>query len=436
MRMMKNIQLTLLTIIALLYLQGCGGESSEFTGGEERVIPAVEAVQAEYGSLPLEERLSGIVQARNQVDIYPRITAPIEEVLVQNGDQVQRGDVLVRLRDNEYRERVRQAEANLRINNAQERQAQAALGELDSQMRRMQILAERELSSELEMEQLEAELESAKANLELTKAQVEQAESTLEEAKYALEQTVIRAPVDGTVGLRTAEVGMQANPSNRLFTIGDLSDSKIIINLTERMLRYIEKGQNVRVFSENIPDTVITGEISRISPFLGVGNFSTEAEIDVGNEGLALMPGMFVTVDVLYGESEQATIVPLSALYRNPQTGQTGVYVATSFDLETDMVQELENGENQSLSNETDVEFISVGIIAEGRDAAGVTGVQSGQWVVTVGQNLLMEDREGDTARIRAVSWNRVIGLQNLQPQDLLRRILDSELAGNSSTNS
>lgn len=434
---MKNIQLlSLLTVLAFLYLQGCSSESSDFTE-DERVIPAVEVVQAEYGSLPLEERLSGIVEARNQVDIYPRISAPIEEVFAENGEQVEKGDILLRLRDNQFREGVRQAEANLRITKAQERQARAALGEVESQMNRIQILAERDLSSELEIEQIEAELESAKADLELAQAQVEQAESTLDEEKDALEQTVIRAPIDGTVGQRTAEVGMQANTANSLYTIGDLNASKITISLTERMLSYIENGQTARIYSENLSDTVITGEISRISPFLGIGNFSTEAEIEIGNVGRRLTPGMFVTVDVLYGESEQATLIPISALYRNPETGQTGVYIATNFNLETDLVEELANGENLSLSNPTDVEFVPIEIIAEGREAAGVTGINSGDWIVTIGQNLLIEDREGSTARIRAVSWNHVIGMQNMRPQDLLQRILDeSEMASANSSNS
>lgn len=407
---------------------GCKNNSGGEFNQENRVIPAVEAVQAQYGGLPLEERLSGIVQARNQVDIYPRIDAPVEEVHVESGDQVSKGDLLVSLSDTEYRERLRQAEANLRINKAQERQARAALGELQSRMNRMRVLAERDLSSDLEVEQLEAELESAEANAELAQAQVEQAESTVAEAQDALSRTQIRAPIDGTVGQRSAEVGMQANSGTRLFTIGDLDDSRITINLTERMLGYIEKGQSVRIFSENLEDTTLTGEISRISPFLGAGNFSTEAEIDISNSGRLLLPGMFATVDVLYGESEQATLVPMSAIYRNPQTGETGIYVASGFELETEMIEEMENEGGTALSNPTDVEFVPVQIIARGREAAGVTGVRSGQWVVTVGQNLLMEDREGGTARVRAVTWDQVIDKQDLQPQDLLRTILNSEV--------
>lgn len=423
----KEIRFFSILISALLI--SCSGDDQQRSNNINTTVPAVEAVQAQFGGLPLEERLNGVVRAANQVDIYPRISAPIEEIYVQNGDEIRRGDPLLKLRDTEYRERLRQAEASLRINIAQRRQAEAALGEVQSQLRREQILADRNLSSDMEIEQLEARLESAEASVELAQAQVEQARSSVEEQNDALEQTIIRSPVNGTVGQRNAEVGMQANNSTRLFTVGDLSQSKITINLTERMLGYIERGNTVRIFSENIPDRVITGEISRISPFLGAGSFSTEAEIDVDNDEGLLLPGMFVTVDVLYGESEQVTIIPLSSIFRNPQSGETGVFVATSFGLEADLLEELEAGENSpGLSNPTDVEFIPIEIVARGRDAAGVAGVRSGDWVVTVGQNLIFRDNSPQV-RVRPVSWNNIMEMQRLQPQDLLREIMSGNVA-------
>ncbi|WP_069133249.1 efflux RND transporter periplasmic adaptor subunit [Rhodohalobacter halophilus] len=432
---MKNIKYLSLLLLASFLTVGCGEDSEAEFAGQNRPTPAVEAVQAQFGSLPLEERLSGTVRAGNQVEIFPRITAPIQEVYVESGDRVQQGDPLVQLRDTEYRERLRQAEASLRIAVAQRRQAQAALNEIESELRRQRILAERNLVTELEMEQLEAEVESAEASLELAEAQVEQAQSTVDEQEEALDQAVIRAPITGTVGGRTAEVGMQATPNNRLFVIGDLSRSRININITERMLQYIESGQTVRIYSENFPDTTLSGEISRISPFLGEGSFSTQAEIDVDNEGRLLLPGMFVTVDVLYGESEQATLIPLSAIYRHPQTGETGVYVAPAFGIESEILEEIENsGSIGQLSNPTGVEFKTVEVIARGREAAGVAGIQSGDWVVTVGQNLLVRD-QGDEARIRATSWDKILNMQRMQPQDLLQEILNNGMAQQSSSN-
>lgn len=417
----------MIAVISGVLLSACGDEDNGVERGGADLIPAVEVVQAQYGGLPLEERLNGIVSASNQVEIYPRITAPIEEIYVQNGDMVNQGEPLLKLRDTEYRERLRQAEASLRISLAQKRQAEASLGEIESQIRRERVLAERDLSSEMELEQLEARLESARASLELADAQVEQALSTVDEQKDALDQTVVRAPVSGTVGQRTAEIGMLVNNSTRLFTVGDLTQSKITINLTERMLSYISTGNTVRIFSDNLPDTVLVSEITRISPFLGAGNFSTQAEIEIDNDDRLLLPGMFVTVDILYGESEQSTIIPLSAIYRNPQSGVTGVYVATSFGSEMAFFQEREGEERSSnLSNPTDVEFRPVEVIARGRDAAGVSGVRSGDWVITVGQNLLVRDNS-EIARVRPVEWNDIIDMQRLRPQDLLREIMNEE---------
>lgn len=430
--MKKKVQIIL---VVLLFAWGCSGEESNNTRGNNVVIPSVEAVQARFGSLPLEERLSGIVRAQNQVDIYPRISAPVEEVHVQNGDQVEKGAPLIRLRDNEYRERLRQAEANLRINKAQERQARAALNEVESQMRRQVILSERDLSSEIEMERIEAELESAKANLELSLAQVEQAESSVEEQKDALDQTVIRAPITGTVGQRNVEPGMQVNTSSQLFTIGNLNDSKVIVNLTERMLGYITTGQSVDVYSELMEGRRLEGEVSRISPFLGAGSFSTEAEIDIENTRDILTPGMFVTVDIFYGESEQATIIPLSAIYRHPRTGETGVYVAPEFGADIEPVEQVDSSNPPPLSEPTAVVFVPVDIIAKGRQSVGVSGVDSSDWIITVGQNLL--DGEEVSAKIRAVSWNRIISMQNMRPQDLLRSIMEQrELANQQTTDS
>jgi len=408
---MKKINSVLAVVFALFFINACSGEEEVNTENAEALAPAVEVVQAQFGALPLEERLNGLVRAANQVDIYPRISAPVEEVYVQDGEEVVKGKPLVKLRDSEFNEQLKQAEAALRINIAQRRQAEAALGEVESELRRERVLAERDLSSELNIEQLEAHKESAEASVQLADAQIAQAESLVEERKEALDRTIVRAPVSGTVGGRTAEPGMQANTGERLFTIGDLSNSRITISLTEKMLGYIESGQSVRIFSENMGDTVLTAEVSRISPFLGAGNFSTEAEIDINNDSGILLPGMFVTVDVLYGESEQATIVPLSSIYKNPRSGETGIYVATSYGLESEIVEELENTEEPlSLSNPTDVEFVPIEVIARGRD-------------------------NSSTARVRPTSWMKIVEMQRLQPQDLLRQIMEQNVADRSTMN-
>src|SRR5690625_7822450 len=101
-----------------------------------------------------------------------------------------------------------------------------------------------------------------------------------------------------------------------------------------------------------------------------------------------------------------------------------GIYVATSVGMDPEILQDLDGEENSSnLSKPTDVEFIPIQIIARGRDAAGVTGIRSGDWVVTVGQNLIDRD-DSEVARVRTVTLDSIVQMQQLQPTDLLRYIM------------
>lgn len=459
--MSRNPLIPILLTGVILSVQACSPSGNQSGGGDWGMggsTPSVEVVQASFGSLPLEERLSGTIRAKNQIEIYPRISAPIQEIYVNSGDEVRKGEPLLKLRDNEYAERVRQAEANLKIAEARVKQSEASLKQIESRIRRERVLAERQLSSELEMEALEAELESARAGVALSEAQLAQVKASLDEQRYFLDQTLVRAPISGTVGQRNAEIGMQASPSSRLFVLGDLSEGIATVYLTEKMLSYIKEGQRVRISTELAPDTVFEASVSRISPFLQRGSFSTTAEIDIAGVSEILVPGMFVTVDILYGESEQATLLPLSAIYQHPRTGVLGVYRAPDYGIEiqpeaiatgtTDQgaagetsadaateaatqaglsgTQSSEQGALQApISDPTRMEFIPIQVIAKGREAAGVIGVTSGDWVVSIGQNLLVGNDE--KARVRPASWERILGMQRLRTEDLIEQVIEAE---------
>ncbi len=419
-----------LIFLSLLFL-ACSG-SNESNNGREKLIPAVEAVRADYGSLPLVERLSGVVKANNQVEIYPEISAMVQAVHVKNGDEVTEGQPLVSLRDKEFDERLKQARAALQIAEAQARQAEAKLKEVQADLKRTRALAEKDLTSDAELETAETRALSAEADVELAHARVEQARATVGEREEALAKTVIRAPVEGTVGNRNAEVGMMVGPSTRLFTLGQLDSVRIEVILTDRMLNYIEAGQRAEIQAANVPSGVLTASLSRISPFLHPVTHSTEAEIDMANPDHHLKSGMFTTVDIFYGESEQATLVPLSALYENPLTGATGVYVSrdTLNKIPDDPV---ETGGSAILTEPVPFEFVPVEVVAKGRMSAGIRGIDPDSWVVTIGQDLF--GGEAGQAKVRPVNWARVEHLQTIQREDLLREIMQKRpAAGNDTT--
>jgi RND family efflux transporter MFP subunit len=386
----------------------------------------VEAVQAQFGALPLEERMSGTVRALNQVAIYPEVSGPVESVAVQTGDYVEAGDPLVRLDDDAYQDRVRQAEAALRIAQADAKSAAADLDEAQARLRRTEQLAEQQFESEQQLETLRAQVQRAEANAERAQAQVEQARATLNERQTDLRRTVVRAPISGYVGQRNAEVGQRADTGTRLYTMGNLDTVKVLVQVTDKMFGRVRPGQTARIHAE---DTVLTASVTRMSPFLSDESYSAEAEIEVDNNEQLLNPGMFVEVDVAYGESQQATIVPMSALYENPDTGERGIFVAPTLGTEVP-IETPESYDPQNpppLSQPTPTEFRSVEILAEGQQTAGVRGVEPGTWVVTVGQNLLSTTDERIDARVRPMPWSRLIALQRLQDTDLLYRFLDRQ---------
>jgi RND family efflux transporter MFP subunit len=232
----------------------------------------------------------------------------------------------------------------------------------------------------------------------------------------AVSKTVIRSPVDGRVGQRNAEVGMLADPGTVLFVVGDVTDLVVEIPLNERALAHVKEGQKVEVRSPVLGGAPMEATLSRISPFLAPGSFSTMAEIDLPEADPRLRPGMFVTADILYGESERATLVPLSTLWEDPTTGALQVFVAEG---------PTENADEPSAAPSA-VKARTIQVVAHGADRAGVSGVNDGEWVVTVGQ-FLLADSASDQARVRETTWEQVLELQTRQQEDLLLEFLEKQ---------
>ncbi len=417
-------------IVSLLWIgHACSSSSSQDPAGDgakdpapAAPIPAVEAVQAKYGNLPLVQRVSGTVRAQNQVEIHPELSAPIVKVYVQNGDAVKKGQLLVLLRQDEYKKQVEAAEAQLQLEKARVEQARAAVAQVQAQYSRTLKLSKRKMTSALEVETQKAQLLGAKANLKVAQAQESQAKADLQQAELELGRTEIRAPVAGYIGSRDAEVGMQVNPSSQLMELGSLDHVKVRIDLTEEMAGYVAPGQHVTIRAgDSISIQPITARISRISPFLDPRTHLTVAEIDIPNPKHELKPGMFVSVDIFYGESRQATLIPNSAIFQNPITGETGIYVAGSLGNEVKTVDSVNQGDGSMLTAPTPVTFRTIHIVARGQMMTAIDGLKSGSWVVVVGQNQLVNNTH---AKVRPINWSRISSLQKLQDDDLVRALL------------
>jgi len=419
----------MLAVVGIIGIAGCGAGSdrmSERDGASARV-PAVEALPARAGTLPLFEELSGGVRSRNQVSIRPEISASVVEVMVRNGDTVVRGQPLVRLDGVTQEDRLRQAEAELQMAEATAAAAEAREAEVTAQVVRTRVLADRGLVSVLDLETREAQLAAVKAEAMQALARVAQMRASAAESRSELARTVVRAPAAGRVGQRAVEVGMVVNPSTTLFLLGDFEDLLVEVPLTQDLLRHVEVSTPVEVAARDLEGAPIRAEVSRISPFIEQGSFSTIAEIDLPTAS-GLRPGMFVAVRVLRGESEAATLVPTSAVWEAPTTGFTQVFVVE----EDDGLAEPPTPESNIPDRARRVAVRRVQVLAEGQGQTGAGGVADGEWVVTLGQHVLFEQLQTEAAdttlaRVRATSWPQVLELQSLQREDLLKGFLKKQ---------
>jgi HlyD family secretion protein len=411
---MRHPWFALLLALTACHRPRAGGEQRSGNAGGP-AVPLVEVLQARQGHLPLELRLSGAVRAENQVEIRPEISAVIAEVLVRSGDTVTKGQPLVRLVPDPQRQELRQGQASVRLAQAEAAAARARVAELEATVSRTRKLAEREVASRMELETQEAQLAAAQASVGQAVAGIEQTRAEVGLRRSTLDKTVLRSPIAGRVGRRQAEMGMLVNPGSVLFVVGDLERVVIDVPLTEKALARAQTGQPARIRGPALGESVIEATLSRVSPFLAPGSFSTTGEIDVDNRAGRLLPGMFVTVDIATGQSDQATLVPVSAVWEDARTGLLGVYVA-------DGPQTGKAGSDGPRA----VQLRPVEIRAEGRAVVAITGVRAGEWVVTLGQHLLAAAATPQ-ARVRPVAWEKVLALQSRQHEDLLAAFLEKQ---------
>ena len=390
-------------------------------------IPAVEVVKTREGAVPLRERLTGTVRAAGEVGIFPQVAGPIVEVLVQNGDRVEKGQPLVRIQAPGSQAQVTQARSAVTAAEAELTQMEAQAREIEQEYERNRALGERGLVPANTVDSLRAQTDAARAAVNSAAAQLKVAQAAAAEQRELQSHNVVRAPISGRVGQRNAEVGMRADTQAPLFIIGRLENMRVEVPVAQDILTRIRPGQRAEL-QVSRGAAPIEAAVSRISPFLDSGSFSAEVEIDLPNQEAGLVPGMFVTVDIYYGESESATLVPASALYEDPATGQRGLFVSGEAPGEARA-----GGESDgALPSPLAFPFRPVEIVAEAAQTAGVTGVRPGEWVVVIGQHLLaLQDDEGPPeGRPRVMTWERIMELQQLQREDLLQQFLDRQRRG------
>lgn len=298
------------------------------SNGEE-----VRAEIVERRNLTATVTASGNVRARRKVDISSDISARVTELLIDEGEDVEEGQVLLRLDRSRYEAAVNRSRANLMQTQAAVSQARANFVRAEREADRKESLWERDslLVSRQEVENARTDLEVQQALFDAAEFGVSQARAALDEAQDQLSKTVILAPMAGRVTRLNVEegetviVGTMNNPGSLVLTVSDLSVMEVVLEVDETDVPEISLGDRAKVDLDAFPDLEFPGVVTEIgnsairppSQVAGTGQTPTidfEVVVTLENPQAELRPDLSATAEVITETRSNQLSIPIIAL--------------------------------------------------------------------------------------------------------------------------
>jgi len=299
--------------------------------------------------LPMGLDVTGALMADAQTDAASEIDGRVVQVLVERGQVVKEGSVLVRMDDRDAINQLSEAEAmeaqtreRLGLVNGEYfdplktpdvRQARALMDRAEADFRRYARLVEEGAVSRSEHDLKRAEFLTAKEQYEGTINQVRQLFQTLQAqkarvamARKAQEDTVIRAPYSGLVAEKHVNVGRYAKKGDKLVTLVRVDPLRVELTVPEATAASIRNGQKVSFTVQTHPDRPFTGTIAHIGPALRTDSRALVVEALVPNAGGLLQPGLFATARIELPATRPSVLVPAAAV--RTEAGVSRMYVA------------------------------------------------------------------------------------------------------------
>ena len=315
--------------------------------------PTVSVDIVRRGNLVRSVVASGHYETPFRVEIGSQMTGVVSDVLVDEGQNVSAGDLLIRLDDREAhaamvqaRGALAQAEARLRqleeftLPAAHETLSQtlAALLDAQSTFDRVSELFAKGAATRAALDDAQKNLDIGKAQVRstelqiftaspggsdyvLAETQINQARAQLEAAESRLAYTLISAPRNGTLITRTVEKGAVVQAGKPLLVLAPDGQSQLVIDVDEKNLGLISIGQKALASADAFPDRKFEAMVSYINPAIDISRATVEVKLDVPNPPDFLRQDMTVSVDIEVARRDNVLVVPMRAVH-DAQTGQ------------------------------------------------------------------------------------------------------------------
>jgi HlyD family secretion protein len=292
-----------LVILLMLYLDGAFSKkvSQQSTSAGEGLAATAPAqlVEVKYIDIPNIEQAPGTIQPLHEIALASKVREPekIIEVNVVAGQEVHKGDLLVKLDSSTWQNRKELAQANLTT-------AQAASDDAKVNYDRMKDAFSKNVATQ-------TELDTAKYNFEGAQSKAVAAKRALDEAIMNLEYTQIVAPTDAVVIDKRADVGDTVSPGQVLVSLYD--KMQLIANVREGLMKHLKAGQDIGVYIGDLGESC-TGKISEIVPQADPATRTFLVKV-VGPCHAGVRPGMYAKLMVSLGDKKVLVIPPASVMH-------------------------------------------------------------------------------------------------------------------------
>ena len=256
------------------------------------------------------------------IQVAARTSGVVRQVLVQEGDDVTKGQVLARLEDEQPRLQAEEAAAELRQAKAQVALLQVQISTAKREFQRLQGLIDKNFVARQQVDQAQDAIHAAEANLEAQNAAIATAQAKLSMAQYNQELTVIRAPADGRIVRRYANPGAGASTLNvsNMFDLEPKANRIVRAEISESALPFVTIGQAVQLSPEADPTKVISGKVLRRAAVFGARKLQSDdptektdervVEVVVGTDGAPFLIGQRVLVKFMRTQQQAQANTP------------------------------------------------------------------------------------------------------------------------------
>lgn len=311
--------------LLLLLVLLAGGGGGYFWWRSHRQVADTAPPQittAQRGTLVVLVSATGAVEPEFTVEIKSKASGTIQTVRVQAGDKVEQGALLIEIDPVVERRKLTQAQAELRMAEAQRGNTSSKLEYSRSQLQRDEALHSKGLVAREAIDGLRKEAALLRGEIQVAEAQIMRARASYQEAKDRLAETKIYAPSAGTILDRTVNPGQvitagTATGGQTLLTLADLSRLFVRVKVDEADVTKVSPGQPVRITADALPGQVFAGKVSRVAPQGKVESSVTvfEVVVEIDEEGRKrLRPMITANVEIRVGEAKGVVLVPRRAL--------------------------------------------------------------------------------------------------------------------------